>query len=114
MIRLKTSYPEAVILGFPVLLVLRARCPELLQRLNQGLIVLNFFDALRLGAKRPKTGSKSAGSCGHGCSPSRHHIKQKAYTVVAMDALNQKYGTATLFPASMLLARAAAPSHDSR
>jgi len=27
-----------------------------------------------------------------------------------MDALNQKYGTATLFPASMLLARAAAPT----
>ena len=27
-----------------------------------------------------------------------------------MDALNQKYGTATLFSASMLLARAAAPT----
>jgi DNA polymerase-4 len=27
-----------------------------------------------------------------------------------MDALNQKYGTSTLFPASMLLARAAAPT----
>ncbi|MGA8531272.1 MAG: DNA polymerase [Acidobacteriaceae bacterium] len=29
---------------------------------------------------------------------------------ITMDALNQKYGTATLFPASMLLARAAAPT----
>jgi DNA polymerase-4 len=27
-----------------------------------------------------------------------------------MDALNQKYGTATLFSASMLLAKAAAPT----
>jgi len=27
-----------------------------------------------------------------------------------MDALNQKYGTSTVFPASMLLARAAAPT----
>jgi len=27
-----------------------------------------------------------------------------------MDALNQKYGTATLFPANMLLARAAVPT----
>jgi DNA polymerase-4 len=35
---------------------------------------------------------------------------KRARLTGTMDALNQKYGTATLFPASMLLARAAAPT----